>query len=93
MQHVVVKVVKQDLEGFGAWCAESLKENDGTILLNLEACLGELVNEDGTQAPGCNRARLVVETLMHEFGHSVEEALGLNHDEDFIEESASKFFK
>lgn len=78
--------------GFGAWCDGSLKAEDGTILLDIEACLDDLVQEDGTPVP-MNRARVIAETLMHEFGHALEDALGLKYDEDYIEDTTSKFFK
>jgi len=78
--------------GFGAWCDGSLKAKDGTILLDIEACLDDLVDEDGKTVP-MNRARVVVGTLMHEFGHALEDAFGLKYNEAYIEDATSKFFK
>jgi len=93
MKNIRVKIVKTDgLPAFAAWCDESLKADDGTILLDVEACLGELVDDDGKTVP-MNRARVMVGTLMHEFGHALEEALGLKYDEDFVEDVTSKYFK
>lgn len=88
-----IKVYREDgIPAFGAWCSGSLKADDGTILLNVEACLVELADEDGKPIE-CNRARVVIESLMHEFGHALEEALGIEHDEVLIEQSTFKFFK
>jgi len=88
-----IKVVRDDgIPAFAAWCDGSLKAQDGTVLLNVDACLEELVDEDGKPVQ-MNRARIVVESLMHEFGHAVEEALGIEHDEELIEDATGKFFK
>lgn len=88
-----IRVVREDrIPAFAAWCSGSLKAKDGTVLLNVEACLGELVDEDGKKARS-NRARIVVESLMHEFGHAVEEALGLRHSEMMVEKASSRFFR
>jgi hypothetical protein len=88
-----IKVVRNDvIPAFAAWCEGSLVAEDGTVLLNVDACLEELMDEDGKPVQ-MNRARIVVESLMHEFGHAVEEALGLEHDEELIEDATAKFFK
>jgi len=88
-----IKVVREDrIPAFAAWCDGSFKDGDGTILLSVDACLEELVDEDGKPVQ-MNRARIVVESMMHEFGHAVEEALGIEHDEELIEDATSKFFR
>ena len=88
-----IRVVRDDgIPAFGAWVSGSLAEERGLVLLNVEACLGELSDEDGKKVE-LNRARVVVETLMHEFGHAVEEALGLEHDDALVEEATNGFFK
>jgi len=88
-----VKVARCDkIPAFGAWADGSLKNGDGVILLNVEAVFGDLVDDKG-KIVKCNRARVLVETLMHEFGHAVENALGIKYDDTMIENASSKYFK
>jgi len=90
---VCIKVVRGDgIPAFGAWCDGSLKSKQGKILLNVEACLGELVDDNGKPVK-MNRAGVVITTLMHEFGHALEDVLGLEHDEARIENATSRFYK
>ena len=88
-----IVVVRDDgIPAYGAWGSGSLRDEQGLILLNVQACLEDMVDEDGKPVQ-MNRARVVVETLMHEFGHAVEEALGLEHDDTLIEDATNKFFR
>jgi len=92
VKHKIKVVADNGIPAFAAWCSGSLKAKDGTILLNVEACMDKLVDGRGKRTK-LNRARVTVESLMHEFGHACEEALGLKHDETLIENASSKFFK
>ena len=88
----IVVVRGDDIPAFGAWGSGSLKDEQGLIILNVEACLENMADENGKPVE-MNRARVVVETLMHEFGHAVEEALGIEHSDTLIEDASNKFFR
>lgn len=91
---VKIKVVREDgIPAFAAWVDGSLKDGQGEILLNVEACLGELVDEDGNPTCKMNRAQVVIGSLMHEFGHALEDVLCVSHDEVMVENEVCKFFK
>lgn len=91
-----VKIVKDgQIPAFGAWVCKSLKAKDGTILLNVDAMFGELVYGDGSRATISNKERKMhlVEVLMHEFGHALEEHFGLPHSERRIHAAVGKYRK
>lgn len=90
-----VKVIKHSqMAAFGAWCCESLKSEDGTILLNVEALMDEMVDEHGKPVEwnDDDRKRAFMTTLMHEFGHALEEAFGLEHDELIVEAESTNIY-
>jgi hypothetical protein len=87
-----LKVVRDDsIPAFGAWCActcESGCEHQNTILLRLDAVFGPLVYEDGSPCPPMTAAEhkeMLISTLMHEFGHALEQQLGLEFSEERID--------
>lgn len=89
-----VKIIKcSHMPAFGAWCAESLKKKDGTVLLNVEACLGNMVDENGKKVVLSKRdtQRLIITTLMHEFGHALEEYFKIKHSELRVRRATHKF--
>jgi len=89
-----IKVTREDsIPAFAAWVDGSLDSGEGEILLNIDACLGELEDEDGKSAGKTNRAQLIIGSLMHEFGHALEDILEVEHDEAMVESEVSKFFK
>ena len=89
-----IKVTREDsIPAFAAWVDGSLDSGEGEILLNVGACLGELEDEDGNSAGKMNRAQVVIGSLMHEFGHALEDALKVDHDEAMVENEVCKFFK
>ena len=65
-------------DGFAAWCAES-SNNKPMIVLNLGASLMASI-ESNTEPK-----ELIIENLMHEFGHFLEELFKKDFDEEFIE--------
>jgi hypothetical protein len=74
-------VVDDGLLAFGAhWIPEDPEEDENLIALNLGACLLCSVSESDVDFK-----ELVVETLMHEFGHVVEKWVGLEANEERIE--------
>lgn len=85
-----IQVLRNDhLPAFGAFhCPPPGEHPDvGLILLNVEACLGGFADEDGNEVPmdSADKKRLMIETLMHEFGHALEHHFGLGDDETAIE--------
>lgn len=75
-------VIDDSLPAFGAhWIPEDPDIDDCDIIaLNLGSCL-----ICATTEPDVNFKELVVETLMHEFGHCVERWVGLEASEERIE--------
>jgi hypothetical protein len=77
-----ISVQRDDtIEAFGAYYESSIKDKEGgLVLLNVEACLAAgKVEED------LSVKEMILETLMHEVGHALEEWYDLNFDEDRIE--------
>ena len=91
-RHRINVVRCRGIPAFGAWCDGSLKAKDGTILLNVDVCLDDLVDCKGKKV-NMNRAMVVMSTLMHEFGHALEEALGVKHSQTRVENITSEFYK
>jgi len=57
------------------------------IVMNVEACMGGLVDEEGGEIRQTSeeRKRLVITSLMHEFGHALEAHFNLPVNEEAIE--------
>lgn len=96
MTNLKLTVRRSDIiPAFGAWhhCGEC--EFDNTILLNLEAIFGECLYSDGTVAEMTNQDRkeVLLDTLMHEFGHALEQSLGLEIDEVRLERIIASYHK
>jgi hypothetical protein len=69
-----------DLDGFAAYKAGSIKDEGGGIaILNIEANLVAGIEND------IPLKEMLVETLMHEVGHALEEWYDLEFSEDRIE--------
>ena len=85
-----IEIKKYDgLGALGGFAQGSVKDGTGIILINTKALFkdGELVFEDGSavKMDAEERKRILIETVMHEFGHALEEFLDSEFDEDFIE--------
>lgn len=86
-------VLRNDsMPAFGAFmacnCADPACHKQGTVLLNLEAIFGEMQFEDGTPAPSISPSEckeLLIETLMHEFGHALEQYFQSEFSEELME--------
>lgn len=94
-----VKIARADgLPGFAAYlsgtvshagaCTVDLTPNQALILLDVEASFDDncIVSDSGpvTRTPEeCRRG--LIESLMHEFGHSLEEFFDLEFDDDWVE--------
>ena len=86
-----IEVKKYDgLGALGAFAKGSIKNGDAIILIDTQTIFkdGELIYEDGTSVVLDNneKKKVVIETLMHEFGHALEEFFETEFDEDFIEQ-------
>lgn len=83
-----------EIPAFGAFlrCEPPCDCNQNTILINVGGCLcPEQAEEDGTPVPvqGEERKRILIETLMHEFGHALERHFLLPVNEEAIEKAVS----
>ena len=88
-----IKILRDDsIPAFGAWCAGSCA-NEPTVLLNVEACFSDMQDEVGNPIiySPAEKKRIVIETLMHEFGHALEEFFNLEFNEEEIERVCSTF--
>ena len=81
------------IPAFGGWCAGSLKADEPTILLNVAACLLPCVDGDGAEVHQTIEAKkwLMISTLMHEFGHALQEFFDLEFTEERIEELVADY--
>ncbi|MCW5558170.1 MAG: hypothetical protein KIT22_10115 [Verrucomicrobiae bacterium] len=83
------------IPAFGAFlrCEPPCDENP-VILLNVDALMSPaLVDGDGSPVPMDNeeRKRNIITTLMHEFGHALEEHFGVPVNEGAIEAACQKW--
>jgi hypothetical protein len=75
-----VVVLKDDeIEAFGAYASTTVKKGEAIVLLNIEANLGVAIEHE------ISFKELLIETLMHEVGHALEEWYDLDFDEDRID--------
>ena len=86
-----IEVIKYDgLNAFGAFCKDSVKNGSGIILIDTQTIFkdGELIFEDGSTVimDSEEKKRVLIETMMHEFGHALEELFNTEFEEDFIEQ-------
>lgn len=91
---LVVRVWRDDsIPAFGAWCAGSLKDGNPAVLLNVEACLSPCVTEDGEEVKSSVEEKkwLMITTLLHEFGHALQEFFGMEFEEDRLERIVEEY--
>lgn len=98
---IEIKIARvEGLPGFAAYLAGSLSEhgktsidlepNQALVILDVQAVFDDdaVIQEDGSPIPprtNHERKRELVEHLMHEFGHVLEEFLELEFDEDAMD--------
>jgi len=81
-EHVTIGVYRDDsLPAFAAWRAGSMKD-DPVILFNVHAHIRSL-DEDFLEG--------AVQTLMHEFGHALEEYFDLEFSEERVQQIAAEY--
>ena len=106
-QNLKLKVARADgLPGFAAYLQGTVLEqgsttiglepNQALVLLDIEAVFDDnaVIQEDGSPIPprtAEERKRELVEHLMHEFGHALEEFLGLEFDEDDMDRIVARY--
>ena len=76
-----------ECEGFGGFCIGSSKDKKAMIVLNVGAILM------ASQENDLDTKEVIITTLVHEFGHYLEEIFNKNFDEDFIEEITESYRK
>lgn len=76
-----------EMDAFGAYLAGTIKENEtgGIVLFNIEASLEASIVHD------IKFKEILIETLIHEVGHSLEEWYGLNFNEKRIERMVESY--
>lgn len=89
--------IKRD-DSIPAWGAylrcEAQHEGSHVILANVQAIMApSLKQEDGLEVPMSrdDRKRLLIITLMHEFGHALEKHMGLEVEEEAIEQACEEW--
>lgn len=83
-----------EMEGVGAYLSPSIKEETGgRIMLNVECLFNDMIDEDGNavQLEPSDIPDAIIETLMHEFGHALEEYFGKEFNEERIEGIVDKW--
>lgn len=86
-----IEIKKFDgLGAFGGFAQGSVKDGQTIILIDANMIFkdGELQYEDGETVVlnAEEKKRALIETLIHEFGHALEEFFDTEFDEDFIEQ-------
>ena len=77
-------------EAFGAYVDKSIFDKDGAIiLLNVEGTVGACLEMNRDP----DVIEVIIETLMHEFGHALEDLFKLEFNEDRIEGIVEGFRK
>jgi len=82
------------MHAFGAYVSGSAKEGKAIILIDGEMVFGEgelLADGEPYDPSNATRKTILIETLMHEFGHALEELLDTEFDEDFIEKCVESY--
>lgn len=81
-----IKIYRDDnLEGFAAYHAQDESETK-TILMNVYATFAASVENN------IDVKEFIIQNLMHEFGHALEEYYQKEFDEDFIEKAVQSYF-
>lgn len=98
MPKLVLRIRRDDeIPAFGGWCSckDPTCDLHNTILLNVEGHFGELEEADGTpvEMSNADRKQAMIQTLMHEFGHALEQYFGLPANEEMLEAVLDKFMK
>ncbi len=76
----ITAVRHDDMDAFGAYASSSIEsEEGGVVLLNVEGTIGTCMEHE------IEPKQMIIETLMHEFGHALEEWYKCDFDEDRIE--------
>lgn len=84
-----IRIYRDDtLPAFGGWAAGSLLEGNPVLLMNVAACLSPCVDEHGAVVPmtAHDKKWLAITTLMHEFGHALQEFFRMEFTEEEIEQ-------
>ena len=87
---IQLRLEREDaIPAFGAFLrCEAQHDESPVILINVQALMSpELEYEDGTPTPVTrdDRKRMLITTLMHEFGHVLESTMRVPFNEDAIE--------
>ncbi len=85
------------IPAFGGYLAcEPMHRKSHGMLMNVDAIMDGIVEEENgieMKLTSDHRKRLIVSTLMHEFGHALENYLGLPVNESAIEKACEDWDK
>lgn len=87
---IKIKVSRDDscTEGFAAYLYPSItREGEARVLLNIEATFHASADHN------INPKYFLIENIMHEVGHALEEYMGLNFSEKEIEQIIDSYRK
>lgn len=84
---ITVSIIRHDeMDAFGAYGAKSIHSPEGgIILLNVDATFNTAAKYN------LDAKNLMIETLAHEFAHALEDALGLEFDEERVESIVNNY--
>lgn len=82
----VISAIRYDkMNAFGAYLSPSIKNGKGLVFLNIEGTIGACLEND------INPKELIVETLMHEVGHALEQWYDIEFSENRMEEIIEEY--
>jgi hypothetical protein len=83
-----LRVERDDtIDGFAAYCVKDDDNSEGIILMNIYATFAASVEH------GIDAKEFIIQNLMHEFGHALEQYFEKEYDEDFIEKAVQTYFE
>lgn len=83
-----VNVIRHDgIDGFACYASKSILKNGGIVLINIEGLI------DACTENNLDIKEALVETLMHEVGHALEDWFDLEFNEERIEKIIGSYKK
>ena len=86
--------VQDGLNAFGAYLRPSVKEGKAKIFIDGKMIFKEgelLIDGEPYDPPNSTKKEMLIETIMHEFGHALEDLFDVEFGEDFIEKCVEKY--
>lgn len=81
-EKIKIEVLKDDtIPAFGGYTTGSLKDGKAIMVLNVDAVI------NASKAENIEQKEIIVQSLMHEFGHALQEYLDMEYSEELMEKS------